>query len=1007
MFKVHKTMKEIIEVENCKNYEVFHLVLTYMYTGKISLDKHTVADILEIAHGYAISKLKSYCSEFLEKYYLRPKDCLTAVELSVKYHLADLGKQALEFIHKHFKQVVKYHDIERMSLTKLQEYLNHSWWFPPELVLRIIIRWISHDQDRRAENFLQLFHNVVNEQSISSFVTNHLDRDEKEIYQVLQDRFLPDYQEIEQELEDNSSFLSIAFSAVKDLENQEVDETFSSYILQPEPLAEAQYGGYRQQGAGQGGLETGLLGMESSYPLATPTKQSHAPAKPGESHQSGSGAQGDTAAEKSLEPLESSQFLSSDTEDIKTPLRAVPDPGGAGSGGYLDPSSSMMFSGSKVMLTPHNSAASSPIPSSVPSPLNPGTRYREAGDQELCLDQGAVQVFPKPLVLSHAPNQAEYYKPGGQEHLYPPPPHPLPPPPPQPGPLYREERGLEYGGEMYRGYPGPALDTGYRGNHACIQSYDPYRLPEQDTAAMMQRPQDFGQNFREVGLIPEDKTFSSSDPQQSRLSLDFQIDDYPIIQQFINEEEERTKYSATKRYDPKHRALAQALRKKDLVQAAAAEGEHSCYPCKQQQPAQLEPCHGPKPEQLSFEQLQEAGPGPGSCKLEQEAVSPPTHAQCQYSGRPPPVSSPSPPPPPPASGGRAHLQAASSGEDPRPAAVAGPGAEAAADKETSSDTEPRSPAPSLQTAASSTQSSLQLASCVQDPLQTPEKSEYCSGHSEEADNKRSSKPEPQQLFLTPKEKYAKEVSAQNQAPHAVVSFGDLSQVNETDKPDQTLSESPSPSKPCPSYSHSTNKSIYPSALKILKSKKKMASQKRLILEHGEVRLTQRQRLRIRLKKTRRLRAKDIFQPTQVEEPPQTEEADSQNADDVAPKKIINRKDKLLAEHRAEAEHLNQAQLSEADRQKNTFKCDKCSFRCGTDKKLKVHEKVHKGDKQFVCPFCSFTSYWIKDHYQHIQVNCATNIFKAFFSEQCTISRQSTFPVVRRTSVLGVSTRTRG
>ena len=28
-------MKEIIEIENCKNYEVFHLVLTYMYTGKI------------------------------------------------------------------------------------------------------------------------------------------------------------------------------------------------------------------------------------------------------------------------------------------------------------------------------------------------------------------------------------------------------------------------------------------------------------------------------------------------------------------------------------------------------------------------------------------------------------------------------------------------------------------------------------------------------------------------------------------------------------------------------------------------------------------------------------------------------------------------------------------------------------------------------------------------------------------------------------------------------------
>ena len=62
------------------------------------------------------------------------------------------------------------------------------------------------------------------------------------MYQMLQDKFLPDYQEIEQELEDNNSFL---MAAVTDLENQEVDESFSSYILQPDPMTE-QYGSYRQ-----------------------------------------------------------------------------------------------------------------------------------------------------------------------------------------------------------------------------------------------------------------------------------------------------------------------------------------------------------------------------------------------------------------------------------------------------------------------------------------------------------------------------------------------------------------------------------------------------------------------------------------------------------------------------------------------------------------------------------------------------------------------------------------
>ena len=104
---------------------------------------------------------------------------------------------------------------------------------------------------------------------------------------------------------------------------------------------------------------------------------------------------------------------------------------------------------------------------------------------------------------------------------------------------------------------------------------------EDASGGMMQRHGDFAQNFRQVDLLPEEKNFSNQD---SRLTLDFKFDEYPIIEQFINEEEERTKYrevqdntelsaetsttkySATKRYDPKHRALAQAFRNKDNFQ---------------------------------------------------------------------------------------------------------------------------------------------------------------------------------------------------------------------------------------------------------------------------------------------------------------------------------------------------------------------------------------------------------------------------------------------------------
>ena len=97
-------------MESCKNYEVFHLVLTYMYTGKISLDKHNVDDILDISHNFAISKLKNYAVDYLEKM-LRANNCLKIIELSTKYHLSDLTKTTETFIKKNFKYIIQYHEI--------------------------------------------------------------------------------------------------------------------------------------------------------------------------------------------------------------------------------------------------------------------------------------------------------------------------------------------------------------------------------------------------------------------------------------------------------------------------------------------------------------------------------------------------------------------------------------------------------------------------------------------------------------------------------------------------------------------------------------------------------------------------------------------------------------------------------------------------------------------------------------------------------------------------------
>ena len=1035
-FKVHKTMKEIIEVESCKNYEVFHLVLTYMYTGRVVLDKHNVADILDISHNYAVNKLKNYCSEFLERN-LRANNCLNVIELSTKYHLVDLSKQTMAFINKNFKHIIQYHDIEKMSLIKLQEYLNRAWYFPAELVLRFITRWISQDQSRREENFVNLLHNVNWSSLDPAFISNHLDKEEfyysspeslltilnildknnivisqrfTKVYQDLQDKLLPDH-DFEQELDDNNSFLSIAInSAVKDLENQEVDETFSSYILQPEPITDSsQYGPYRHPSGTdlvpykQSGMDGSLMVIDPPYISPTnvvshPTSQQ---AKQDESSKQ------EAAATKNI--IENYQSMNADN-GLKSNMRIVPNVT------YQDQSSSMLFPQTKNMLT-HNSAENSPVPTAIPSPISSNQiTFREPPQEaELCIDEYKTIGINQTSQMSN-----EYYRVSTgntgyvtnnikcSEHnsvyghdqsgrtdthnlatdMY----H-------NQGTcrsediqsdLYQEEnvRSIEYPADMYRA-PTVSYSSNmdsYRNQTSCAQSqYDNYRISE-DTSLVRS---EYDQPYREANLITDEKTIHSSDGQtrlsldrtdriQNKTDFDFSTE-YQILEQVINEHrmsEERTKYSAdrlstTKRYDPKHRALAQAFRKKEknmALQEPMQEGDANYFSCKQ---TTMESCALNKTDQLPLEQIETQEISKTELKQ---------NSDCQYS--------------------KDQLAVSERKEQTEQVTsiviVAGNEfieTDFSISVKDNTFIENEDIQQNSEAAPASPTSLLQLSRCVQDPLQTPEKSDFYScvqaDESTQEINKESNKSEPQQLFLTPKEKYAKELSALNQT---TISF-DINQGLEMEKTPPITIEVPKEEQTV-ATPPAEQKTRLPSGLKILKSKKKMASQKRLILEHGEVRLTQKQRLKIRTS-AKKLKANDIFQPTDCPEKMLTNyfttermieesiDSDLQDIRDVPQKKIIiNRKDKLLAEHRSQKQNLEDAQknveldnkdstvLKEeklANQAKNMLKCEKCTFATNSPNKLKLHKKVHSSNKKFVCPFCNLTSAWNKDHYQHIQV----------------------------------------
>ncbi|XP_054719541.1 zinc finger protein 26-like [Uloborus diversus] len=153
VLKTHKVIKEQITV-TCQNLDAFELLLNYMYTGAVVIDKNNVSELLRLSNHFLVIKLKNYCAEYLDRY-LDPSNCLTVKDMAEKYNLPILQKNASAFIHNHILEVFEQSEILDFNFTKLEAFLKEKQAvIPPHILFSFICKWIEHDITDR-ENDLQ------------------------------------------------------------------------------------------------------------------------------------------------------------------------------------------------------------------------------------------------------------------------------------------------------------------------------------------------------------------------------------------------------------------------------------------------------------------------------------------------------------------------------------------------------------------------------------------------------------------------------------------------------------------------------------------------------------------------------------------------------------------------------------------------------------------------------------------------------------------------------------
>ena len=128
-------------------------LINFAYSGKINITVHNVQSLMMGASFLQLSRVRDACAEFLTNR-LAPCNVIGMKSFADSLSCAPLLAACDRFAHKFFTAVVETsEEFLGLSFEDVQGFVSHDELHieSEEVVFRAVLRWVKHDQFKRAE----------------------------------------------------------------------------------------------------------------------------------------------------------------------------------------------------------------------------------------------------------------------------------------------------------------------------------------------------------------------------------------------------------------------------------------------------------------------------------------------------------------------------------------------------------------------------------------------------------------------------------------------------------------------------------------------------------------------------------------------------------------------------------------------------------------------------------------------------------------------------------------